>query len=76
MVGIPHEWHAKPRDANSCDVAVDPAEHVTETAEKLSAGHHPEVRWAPYVVIAALVGLEFAYIAAGMSQSSMLVRGQ
>jgi hypothetical protein len=34
------------------------------------------VRWAPYLIIAALVGLEFAYIAAGMSQSSMLVRGQ
>jgi hypothetical protein len=33
-------------------------------------------RWAPYLVVAALVGLELAYIAVGMTQSVTLVRGQ
>jgi len=33
-------------------------------------------RWAPYLIIAALVGFELAYIAVGMHQSVTLVRGQ
>jgi hypothetical protein len=34
------------------------------------------MRWARYLVIAAVIGFELAYIAIGMSQSSSLVRGQ
>ncbi len=34
------------------------------------------MRWARYLVIAALIGFELAYVAMGMSQSASLVRGQ